>query len=285
MSRFHLAEPDEYQSLSFDGRPRIVWSGGADIPTQAEMHDLANHDSAIVILDAKSALHTDEAWLAAVRSIVISAVTMPKHFFFVFADPRLLSAALQDIASDPEITLAAKSARVESDPSYMGPVYRRIFRHVFVGARLNKHEITDPDHVLPWISTISWARTFLLIDGPMDRELSLENLKPHSSEVPYPGDFNLYDGQVFWAGTYSYRDSANAHMRTLSPLSLVIFEIGDECTVEDARHIESEADLAAGFSVPHMLKACEKHSRFAEGFSEFRHEPKEILDELLLFQQ
>lgn len=225
-THFRPKATSEY--LPFADRPAFVWTGGNDQITPSDEDLLRSTEPAYFIFDFSEPDGQYYFWkpkidtetVAALRSVCVAALSLSKHFFVILANPILLHAAFENdgfqtsIRDHLKITAAAKSSQD----------FRRFCTHILVGCRFNKDTMTYPDGMLPWLSTVPLLSRFIWVDGALDPDVQLDNLKPCADDVPTSGDYDLFTGEVFWPGTYHYRDSDNAFQRLYFPLTFAIVE-------------------------------------------------------------
>jgi hypothetical protein len=228
--RFRLKEPNEYQP--FADRPLFVWSGGSQMLTAEDVDFMREADPAYFVFDFEEPGNKDYFWKPKIeeasnhclRDIFLHALAMRQHFFVILGDPVLLNSALEDPS---HLVMMRGSLKVLTSNA---PVwdYKKYCKHIFVGCRVNKDILRHPDGTLPWLSTVSMGSRFIWVNGELDDDTELDNLKPCADEVPTAGDYNIFTGDVYWPGTYSYRDSVNAFQHSYHSLTFVIIDFSND---------------------------------------------------------
>lgn len=214
---------------------------------------------------------------AFLQDLVIAAISKPEHLFFILAEPKLLSNAFQDFFSRPDFGTLEQSMVEPTDPSFPAPRYRRILKHIFVGSMFNSDDNSSIEHNLPWLMTVNYLRTFAYVNGKLDDDLNLEDLRPWSGDTPDHGDFDFFEGISYEVGSYRYRDSDNAFRKKFRPLSLAIFCLNDDLDDEQVGHLLSQAETASQKGVPNVLLSGGRHQGLRRQVDEHRYEPEEIL--------
>lgn len=164
-----------------------------------------------------------------------------------------------------------------TDPPFAAVRYRRILRHIFVGSVFNSDDNPSLEHCLPWLMTIKYLPTFAYVNGKLDDDFNLEDLRPWSGDTPDHGDFDLFEGISYEVGSYRYRDSDNAFRKSFRPLSLAVFDLNDDLDDEQARYLLSQADAASQKGVPNVLLSGGRHQALRRQVDEHRYEVDEIL--------
>ncbi|TLX16821.1 hypothetical protein [Rhizobium sp. MHM7A] len=214
---------------------------------------------------------------AFLQDIVFAAISKPEHLFFILAEPKLLSNAFQDFFSRPDFVALEQSMVESTDPSFPAPRYRRILKHIFVGSMFNSEDNPSLEHNLPWLMTVKYLRTFAYVNGKLDDDLNLEDLRPWSGDIPDHGDFDLFEGVSYEVGSYRYRDSDSAFRKSFRSLSLAVFSLNDDLDYKQARHLVAQADTASQKGVPNVLLSGGRHQELRRREDEHRYEPEEIL--------
>lgn len=266
-ARFRQKETSEYKV--FADRPAQLWTGGNSPLSSADFEFVRDAEPSYFIFDCEEPGNRSYFWQPKIeegdqlflRSLMAIALDYSKHIIVILADPRLLSAALADPEHEASVRKQVDS-RAGNLPAWAS--YRRHLGRVFVGCRVNKETISRPEAALPWLSTVPFVSRFVWVDGDLPEDCKLEDLRPCGDEVPYAGDYNLFTGEVYWAGTYLYRDSQNAFQRRLNPLSFVIVDVagfGEKLP----RSVDRVIDECVQYEVPlAILGASEKQRKFWE---------------------
>jgi hypothetical protein len=257
--------------------PIYQWRGGTDIAAFLDASLIQRPDQSVFIFDFRSAIAGNIEVEAFVQDLVIAVISKPEHLFFVLAEPKLLANAFLEFFSRPDFTALAALKREPTDPPFAGPVYRRILKHIFVGSMFNSDDNPSLEHNLPWLMTVAFLRTFAYVNGGLDDDLNLEDLRPWSGDTPDHGDFDLFEGNSYEVGSYRYRDSDNAFRKAFRPLSLAVFDLSDEVDHDQARHLLSQADSASQKGVPNVLLSGGRHQALRRQQDEHRYEVDEIL--------
>lgn len=267
-ARFQVSS--EYKP--FNGRPVLVWTGGNESLSAAEWEFMKKKaEPSFFIFDFEESGAKDYFWkptitnevLTFLRDLVIGAASVGNHHFVILADPRVLHAALCDEEHVGKIKTAIQQQHSDETPTWR--VSRTYLQHVLVGCRVNEDNVRRPEGQLPWLSTVSYVSRFVWINGNLDKDCNLEDLRPCADEVPTAGDYNLYTGEVFWPGTYSYRDSVSAFQHLYSPLTFAIFDFSKADETASGR-MDNELDDCHRYDVPVvLLDPPAKVKRYWEG--------------------
>jgi hypothetical protein len=267
---------DPFSFLRYQ-RPVYQWRGGADSSSLAAASLLQKPEQSVFVFDFKLSVAGNVEVEAFVQDVVIAAMEKPEHLFFIVAEPKLLSNAFQDFFSRPDFMAVADLKLDPTDPPFAAPRYRRILSHIFVGSMFNSADNPSLEHNLPWLMTVKYLRTFAYVNGRLDDDMNLEDLRPWSGDTPDHGDFDLFEGVSYEVGSYRYRDSDNAFRKSFRPLSLAIFDLDDDLDDEQARHLLSQADTASQKGVPNVLLSGGRHQGLRRQEEEHRYEADEIL--------
>ncbi len=228
-TQFRQGNVGEYQP--FTERPVYVWTGGCNAFQPEDQDIMGSTEPSYFVFDFEEPGSKDYFWEPKIgepakqflRSICLTALKLRQHFFVILGHPLSLSTSLED-----PVHLALLRGELKDIAGGAQPWdYKKFCAHILVGTRISADTIRRPDGSLPWLSTISYVSRFIWVNGALDDDCELDNLKPCSDEVPTAGDYNLFTGEVFWAGTYSYRDSVNAFQTAYNPLTFVLLDFTD----------------------------------------------------------
>lgn len=267
---------DPFSFLRYQ-RPVYQWRGGTDVSLFSMTSLLQKTEPSVFVFDFRTLPPGDTDVGGFFQGLVIAAISKPEHVFFIVAEPKLLAGAFRDLVSRPDFQALAVLHAEPTDRHFAGPVYRRMLKHVFVGSMFNSVDSPALEHGLPWLMTVKFLRTFVYVDGKLDEDLNLDDIRPWNGDTPDHGDFDLFEGISYEVGTYLYRDSDNAFRKSFRPLSLAIFCLSDDLNDEEARHLLSQADTASQKGVPNVLLSGGRHQALRRQEDEHRYEPEEIL--------
>jgi hypothetical protein len=250
-ARFRLKESNEYQP--FADRKVFVWSGGNQALADVDREFIRAAEPSYFVFDFEEPGNKDYFWKPTIeeaskqllREVCLYALDMRQHFFVILGDPLFLNSVMEDAEH-----LAMLRGKLK-DLTLSAPVwdYKKFCKHIFVGCRINKDVTRRPDGTLPWLSTVSLFSRFIWVNGELDDDTELDNLKPCADEVPTAGDYNLFTGDVYWPGTYSYRDSVNAFQHSYHSLTFVIIDFsGDDPKL--LRSMERVSDDCFRYDIP-----------------------------------
>jgi hypothetical protein len=267
---------DPFSFLRYQ-RPVYQWRGGTDLSALQNATLLQSPDQSVFVFDFRSAVPGNAEVEGFLQELLIEAIPKSGHLFFVLAEPKLLSDAFQDFFSRPDFIAFADSRKEPTDPPLVGPGYRRVLKHIFAGSMFNSEDSFSLEHNLPWLTTVKYLRTFIYVNGKLDDDLNLEDLRPWTGDTPDHGDFDLFEGVSYEVGSYRYRDSDNAFRKSFRPLSLAVFCLNDDLDDPQARHLLSQADTASQKGIPHVLLSGGRHQTLRRQVDEHRYDPEEIL--------
>lgn len=253
------------------------WRGGTDISLFTQAHLPQRTDPSVFVFDFGSVAPGNSETEAFLGDLVVAALDKRQHLFFIVAEPRLLAKAFENLVDRPDFIEIAKTFAQSTDPSYPAPRYRRILKHIFAGSVFNSDDKPSLEHNLPWLMAVKFLRTFAYVNGRLDDDLNLEDLRPWSGDTPDHGDFDLFEGVSYEVGSYRYRDSDSAYRRSFRSLSLAVFCLNDDLDDDNARHLLSQADMASQKGVPNVLLSGGRHQALRKIEDDHRYEPEEIL--------
>lgn len=244
MSDFSLA--DMFSAL-LPGSAIVVSN---DLSIESELENIL---PSCVVVDLQSSERDNTFMEGDLLRFLRKAMRFDQHRYFIFVDPKILSRVCKAIVNDADDRIFAQGKYSDNENLSSRAIFERSLAHIFAGYRLAEGSCRYAEEVLPWLVAVDGVSTFLWFQGPIPKEVDVEDLRPCGGSTPKDGDFNLFDGQVYWAGTFSYRDSVNAHMCSMRRLTCMIFEPTQSMSEKQRKEMEYVSDQCNGYDMPHTV--------------------------------